>query len=128
MLIEPKVITLDRAALAGVVTGAADADAGGSMLLGVRVVGLGVSTARAMEEGATGSAASSAADEAADDDAGVVAAKRATAQEHATEANAEAAKPSRPGVGNPDITKPCSAGLVCSPCGVSRHMGVQGRG
>ncbi|WP_425245085.1 ricin-type beta-trefoil lectin domain protein [Streptomyces sp. NEAU-NA10] len=89
--------------VAGVFTGAADAEAGGSMLLGVRAVGLGAGAARAMEEGAAeGSAAgaeASAANEAADDVADLVAAKRANAQERARATDAEAAEPSSPEAG-----------------------------
>ncbi|MET8288059.1 ricin-type beta-trefoil lectin domain protein [Streptomyces sp. NPDC005132] len=88
--------------IAGVFTGAADADAGGSMLLGVRTVGLGVGAARAIEEGGAEAAAgaeASAANEAVDDAADIVAAKRANAQERAAEASAEAAEPSSPRAG-----------------------------
>ncbi|MPY33634.1 hypothetical protein FNH09_21000 [Streptomyces adustus] len=89
--------------VAGAITGAADADAGGSMLLGVRVVGLGVGAARAIEEGGTGAAAAgaeaSASSEAADDAADLVAAKRANAQERARATDAEAAEPSSPDAG-----------------------------
>ncbi|MGW9028394.1 ricin-type beta-trefoil lectin domain protein [Streptomyces sp. NPDC055722] len=103
--------------VAGAFTGAADAEAGGSMLLGVRVVGLGVGAARAIEEGTTDTAAAgaeaSAASEAADDAADLVAAKRANAQEHAAEATAEAAKPSKPEAGNAG-TKPTESSARCS--------------
>ncbi|MEY2247972.1 ricin-type beta-trefoil lectin domain protein [Streptomyces sp. BF23-18] len=102
----------------GIVTGAADADAGGSMLLGVRVtVGAGVGAARIMEEGAADGAVAgaegSAASEAADDAADLVAAKRANTQEHATEATAEAVKPSKPEAGNAG-TKPTESSARCS--------------
>ncbi|MCX4589119.1 ricin-type beta-trefoil lectin domain protein [Streptomyces sp. NBC_01549] len=109
--------------VAGVFTGAADADAGGSMLLGVgvggRVVGMGVSagTARAIEEGTADAAAAgaeaSAASEALDDAADLVAAKRANAQEHAAEATTEAVKPSKPEAGNAG-TKPTESSARCS--------------
>ncbi|MFC7266487.1 polymorphic toxin-type HINT domain-containing protein [Streptomyces lutosisoli] len=103
--------------VAGAFTGAADAEAGGSMLLGVRVVGLGVGAARAMEEGAAEGAAAgaeaSAANEAADDAADLVAAKRANVQEHAAEAEAEATRPTTPEAGNAG-TKPAESAARCS--------------
>ncbi|MGV9246897.1 polymorphic toxin-type HINT domain-containing protein [Streptomyces sp. NPDC003710] len=103
--------------VAGAFTGAADAEAGGSMLLGVRVVGLGMGAARALEEGATGGAAAGAeagaANEAADDVADIVAAKRANAQEHAAKAEAEATRPSKPAAGNAG-TKSAESTTRCS--------------
>ncbi|MET8102370.1 ricin-type beta-trefoil lectin domain protein [Streptomyces sp. NPDC005236] len=88
----------------GIVTSAADADAGGSMLTGVTVtVSVGVGAARVMEQGAADGAVAgaeaSAASEAAEDAADLVAAKRANVQEHATEASAEAAESSSPAAG-----------------------------
>ncbi|MGW1158195.1 ricin-type beta-trefoil lectin domain protein [Streptomyces sp. NPDC002519] len=102
----------------GVFTGAADGEAGGSMLLGVRVVGLGVGAERAMEagaaaEGAAAGAEASAANEAVDDVADLVAAKRANAQERAKEADAAATRPSKPEAGNAG-TKPAESVARCS--------------
>ncbi|QUW84476.1 ricin-type beta-trefoil lectin domain protein [Streptomyces mirabilis] len=90
----------------GAVLGAADAEAGGSMLLGVRVaVGLGAAAARAFDEAAedaaaeAGAAKKAAEDAAAADTAKGTAAKKADAQAHAESAEATATTADTPAKG-----------------------------
>ncbi|POX39680.1 ricin-type beta-trefoil lectin domain protein, partial [Streptomyces sp. Ru72] len=79
---------------AGAVGGAVDGDAGGALQ----------GTADGDAAAAAG-AGPDAVNEAVDDEADIIAAKKANAQEHAKEADAQAARPSGPGVGE-EGTKP----------------------
>ncbi|GAA3788283.1 hypothetical protein GCM10022403_023450 [Streptomyces coacervatus] len=100
---------------------------GGGLEDGVGAVGGGA--ARDLEgagEGAAegnAAAASDSINEAAADEADIVAAKRANAQEHAKEADAEAAKASEPETGNSG-TKPTSEAKEPSRCSFSPNTPV----
>jgi len=97
--------------VSGLVLGAADADAGGSLLLGSRIIlGIGA-TAKAVEEQADTLATKAGASEKATEDASAVkgaSAKDPDPQVHAEHANASAAKPESPGKGAGGSPKGCS--------------------
>ncbi|MFJ5305657.1 ricin-type beta-trefoil lectin domain protein [Streptomyces sp. NPDC088350] len=98
--------------VSGLVLGAADAEAGGSLLLGSRIiVGLGTAAASATEEYADELAAEAGAAEKATKDASAAkgaAAKDADPQAEATHSNAAAAKPDTPAKGASGSPKGCS--------------------
>ncbi|MBK3645956.1 ricin-type beta-trefoil lectin domain protein [Streptomyces sp. MBT33] len=89
--------------LSGLALGVADAEAGGSLLLGSRVIlGLGSAAAEATEEYADELAAEASATKKANEDAAAArgaAAKKADAQAQAEHANSEAAAPDTPNKG-----------------------------
>ncbi|MET9912364.1 ricin-type beta-trefoil lectin domain protein [Streptomyces sp. NPDC006476] len=94
--------------VSGLALGAADAEAGGSLLTGTRVIlGLGGAAAEATEEYADELAAEASAAKKANEDASAArgaAAKKADAQAEAEHANSEAAAPDTPSKGTSTST------------------------